>query len=72
MASDGRALDASVRGALFRTRLASGANISVAGYRARAQYTVAPGGRFLMNVAAADGVLSPITVVHNWTAGLKI
>jgi hypothetical protein len=31
----------------------------------------APDGRFPMNIAADDAVTSPITVVLNWTAGLK-
>ena len=33
--------------------------------------TVAPDGRFLMNVAAEDAAGAPITVVLNWQAGLK-
>jgi len=37
---------------------------------ARAQYAVAPDGRFLMNVAADDAVTSPITIVLNWEAAL--
>jgi hypothetical protein len=56
---------------LFPTRLATGGNIATAGFQARAQYTVAPDGRFLMNIAADDAVTSPITIVLNWTAGLK-
>ena len=56
---------------LFPTRLATGANIATAGFQARAQYAVAPDGRFLMNIAADEAVASPITVVLNWTAGLK-
>ena len=57
--------------ALFPTRLATGGGIVTAGFLARAQYDVAPDGRFLMNVAADEAVTSPITVVLNWTAGLK-
>ncbi len=71
MASDRRAVDAGVPVALFPTRLASGAAIFPAGYFSRAQYAVAPDGRFLMNVAADEAVTSPITIVQNWTAGLK-
>jgi serine/threonine protein kinase/Tol biopolymer transport system component len=56
---------------LFPTRLASGAGITPAGFDSRAQYAVAPDGRFLLNVDATDAVTSPITVVLNWTAGLK-
>ena len=55
---------------LVPTRLATGENITTVGLLARAQYAVAPDGRFLMNIAAADAVASPITLVLNWTAGL--
>ena len=71
VASDTRAVDASVPVALFPTRLASGANVITTGHNSRAQYAVAPDGRFLMNVAADEAVASPITIVQNWTAGLK-
>ena len=57
--------------ALFPTRLATGGNIPTAGFQARAQYAVAPDGRFLLNIAPDDAVASPITIVQNWTAGLK-
>jgi Tol biopolymer transport system component len=57
--------------ALFPTRLAAGGNIATAGFSARTQYAVAPDGRFLMNIAADDAVASPISVLLNWTAGLK-
>jgi hypothetical protein len=56
---------------LFPMRLASGAGIPPAGFDSRAQYAVAPDGRFLLNVDATDAVTSPITVVLNWTAELK-
>jgi len=55
---------------LFPTRLATGGNIPTAGYQSRAQYAVAADGRFLLNMAS-DNALTPITIVHNWTAGLK-
>ena len=71
VAPDTHALEAGAPVALFPTRLANGVNIATAGFQARAQYAVAPDGRFLMNVTAADAVTSPITVVLNWTAGLK-
>ena len=71
VASDSRAVDASVPVALFPTRLASGANVFAAGALSRAQYAVAPDGRFLMNVSVDEAVTSPITIVQNWTAGLK-
>jgi serine/threonine protein kinase/Tol biopolymer transport system component len=56
--------------ALFPTRLATGGNIPTAGAQARAQYAVAPDGRFLLNMASDNRVTAPITIVHNWTAGL--
>ena len=65
------AIDAGTPVALFPTRLATGSNIVFAGYNSTAQYAVAPDGRFLMNVATEDPVTSPITIVLNWTAGLK-
>ncbi len=68
---NGRALDAGAPAALFPVRLAIGANIITTGNFARAQYAVAPDGRFLLNVAADEAVTSPITVVLNWQAGLK-
>jgi Tol biopolymer transport system component len=71
LASDARALDAGAPVALFPTRLARGANILAAGSSSRAEYAVAPDGRFLMNVTEDAAVASPITIVQNWTAGLK-
>ncbi len=64
-------LEAGAPAALFPVRLATGGNIPTTGFLARAQYAVAPDGRFLMNVAADEAVTSPITIVQNWTAGLK-
>jgi hypothetical protein len=49
----------------------TGANIAVGGSGARAQYAVAPDGRFLMNVATDDATSAPITIVLNWAAGLR-
>jgi dipeptidyl aminopeptidase/acylaminoacyl peptidase len=72
VAADGRALDAGTPVALFPTRLASGANISLIGWQSRALYAVARDGRFLMNVnadAATD--VAPLTMVLNWDAALK-
>ena len=54
---------------LFRTRLASGANIS--GLMSKPQYAVANDGRFLMNVSVEGATPAPITVVLNWEAVLK-
>jgi hypothetical protein len=71
LAPDTHALEAGPPVPLFSTRLAIGGNIATAGFLARAQYAVAPDGRFLMLVAADDAVASPITVVLNWTVGLK-
>ncbi len=71
LASNARAPDAGTPVVLFPTRLASGAGITPAGFDSRAQYAVALDGRFLLNVDATDAVTSPITVVLNWTAGLK-
>jgi Tol biopolymer transport system component len=70
-APDTHTLEAGAPVALFPTRLAAGGNIGASGFPARAQYAVAPDGRFLMNVVADDAVTSPITIVQNWTAGLK-
>ena len=72
LASDTRAIDTGVPAALFPTRLASGPHAIATGYSSRAQYAVAPDGRFLMNVTVdAAAPAPPITVVQNWTAGLK-
>ena len=68
---DARTLEAGAPVALFPTQLATGGNIAGTGFLAGAQYAVAPDGRFLMNVAADEAVTSPITIVQNWTAGLK-
>ena len=65
------AIDAGTPVALFPTRLATGSNMLAAGFNSSAQYAVSPDGRFLMNVSAEDAVMSPITIVLNWTAGLK-
>jgi len=54
---------------LFATRLASGSGIT--GVARKPQYAVAPNGQFLMNVAIEGTAASPITIVLNWTAGLK-
>ena len=66
-----RTLEAGAPLPLFPSRLATGGNIPDRGFQARAQYAVAADGRFLMNVAADDGIASPITIVQNWDAALK-
>ncbi len=67
----GRALVPGAPVALFVTRLATGVNVRPTGYGSRAQYAVAPDGRFLLNVTLADATASPIRLVLNWNAGLK-
>ncbi len=69
VATDGRALTPGAPVALFPTRLSTG-QPGIAGYSSRAQYAVAPDGRFLMKVVADDAAAVPITLVQNWTAGL--
>jgi len=71
LAPDPQTLEAGAPVPLFPTRFATGSNIVAAGFLARAQYAVAPNGQFLVNIAADEAVASPITVVLNWTAGLK-
>jgi hypothetical protein len=71
IASDQRALNPGAPVPLFPTRLAAGTNIAQTGFGSKAQYAVAPDGRFLLNVTADDAVIPPITVVLNWTAGLS-
>ena len=66
-----KALEAGAPVPLFATKLATGVNIVPAGFQARAQYAVAADGNFLMNISADEGVISPITIVQNWTVGLK-
>lgn len=69
---DGRAVDAGTAVALFPTRLASGAGISLTGWQSRALYAVTRDGRFLMNVNADAGAVdvAPLTVVLNWQSAL--
>ena len=72
VASDSRAVDTGAPVALFPTRIASGANVIAACAISRAQYAVAPDGRFLMNVSVDESApAAPITIVSNWTAALK-
>lgn len=68
--SEQRALDPGAAVPLFPARLAAGTQIAQTGFGSKAQYAVAPDARFLLNVAAADPVTSPITVVLNWTAAI--
>jgi Tol biopolymer transport system component len=56
---------------LFQTHLATpGGNTALLGFSSRSEYSVAPDGRFLMNVNLEDTGASPITLVLNWTAAL--
>jgi dipeptidyl aminopeptidase/acylaminoacyl peptidase len=68
VASDARTLSPGSPVPLFPSRLTTG--IGVGGFMSRAQYAVAGDGRFLLNVAD-DAAAAPITIVQNWTAGLK-
>ena len=70
VAAEGRALSPGAPVALFPTRLAT-LNTGIGGYSSRAQYAVAPDGRFLLNVTVEDAAAAPITLVLNWTAGLE-
>ena len=54
--------------ALFAPRILGGSR-TLQGYRG--QYDVAPDGRFLIIVPVDEGAGSSMTVVLNWTAGLK-
>ena len=67
---DARTMNPDAPVALFRTRLASGANVSL-GWFSRQQYAVAADGRFLMNVSVEDATSAPITIVQNWALALK-
>jgi len=69
--TDGRTVRAGTPFLLFATRIAIGANVGIGGFASKAQYAVAPDGRFLLNVSTDDPALSPITIVQNWTAALK-
>ena len=57
------------RGSLFQRRILGGGT----GYggATKAQYTVAPDGRFLINVVVEEASATPITIVTNWTASFK-
>ena len=62
-------LDVGAAVALFQARMLNG---PAPGPRFRQQYDVARDGqRFLLNVPLEDAAASSITVVLNWTAGLK-
>jgi Tol biopolymer transport system component len=63
--AEGQTLDLGTPVPLFRTRL-PGVGLP------KQQYAVAPDGQhFLLNVVADEASASPITIVQNWTAGLR-
>jgi hypothetical protein len=62
-------LEASAPRPLFQTHLATGANIPPA-VASKAQYVVAPDGRFLMNIAVEGAPAPPISVALDWRAGV--
>ncbi len=68
--SAAHAFDASAPHPLFQTHLATGANIPPA-VAAKAQYVVAPDGRFLMNVQVEGAPAPPISVALDWRAGVE-
>jgi hypothetical protein len=79
VAPDGKMMAAPIKGAgqtleagapvtLFQTRIVGGGTIG----RQKQQYAVTPDGqRFLINTIANASTSSSITIVTNWTAGLK-
>ena len=66
-----RQLEPGTAVALFRTQLATGREHQLRRAGSRAQYAVAPDGRFLMNMTLVEATAPPITVVLNWDAALK-
>jgi Tol biopolymer transport system component len=68
--ADRRSLEVGKPVPLFPTRLATGMNVFPA-VGTKAQYAVAPDGRFLMNVPVEGATAPPITVMLNWDAALK-
>ena len=68
--SDGQAVAIEAPGSLFSVRLANGTGTGGLGPLGKQQYAVAADGRFLLD-AVADETPAPITIVQNWTAGLK-
>jgi hypothetical protein len=69
--ADGRAVQVSTPEVLFPVRLAAGTNIAIGSNLARAQYAIAPDGRFLMITPTDEAVTSPISIVLNWDAALS-
>jgi len=68
--ADDQVLDRSTPVRLFRVPIAYGG--SIPGGNVRQQYAVTPDGQhFLINVTTDEAIAPPITIVQNWTAGLK-
>jgi hypothetical protein len=66
------ALDVGAAVPLFQTHLLNGPSVTGLTLAFRQQYDVAPDGQqFLLNLPVEEAVSSPITIVLNWTAGLK-
>ena len=65
----GETIEAGTPAALFQTRIAGGG--TGIGFGTKQQYSVAPDGRFLMNVVAEEASATPITLILNWPAALK-
>jgi serine/threonine protein kinase len=69
--ADGSALNAGKPLVLFNTRMSLAGLVGIAGALSKAQYAVAPDGRFLMVLNAEDTPLVPINVVVNWAGTLR-
>jgi serine/threonine protein kinase len=68
--TDGAAVNAGSPRVLFATRMSLRGTVGIAGALSRAQYAVAPDGRFLMLLNAEDP-LFPINIILNWPASLR-
>jgi hypothetical protein len=69
--ADGSLPNAGEPTVLFTTRMVIGGNVGTTGALSKAQYDIAPNGRFLMLVMAEDAPTSPINIVLNWPAALR-
>jgi hypothetical protein len=66
VSGEGSAFQVGVVRALFETRPRSGVNLNAYAYDVSAD-----GQRFLVNTLMQEATSAPITIVVNWTAGLK-
>ena len=65
LSPDGQSLETGTPAALFPVRIAGGPLPGAP----RQQYAVSSDGqRFLVNLAADEGTVSPITLIYNWKA----